>query len=81
MENIHLIFNKVYIIYSKSLLFLLFVVHSFLLSSQIQSVFFFFSQHVLRVLNVHKRQLMTQLAIVIRKGNFRLAILHNNISI
>lgn len=42
MENIHLIFNKVYIIYSKSLLFLLFVVHSFLLSSQIQSVFFFF---------------------------------------
>lgn len=41
MENIHLIFNKVYIIYSKSLLFLLSVVHNFLLSSQIQSVFFF----------------------------------------
>lgn len=52
MENIHLIFNKVYIIYSKSLLFLLSVVHNFLLSSQIQSVFFFLSQLVLWVLIV-----------------------------
>lgn len=51
MENIHLIFNKVYIIYSKSLLFLLSVVHNFLLSSQIQSVFFL-SQLVLWVLIV-----------------------------